>query len=163
MHVEDAQPVEEIVAEPSGGHLGHQIAVGRGDEPDVGLEGRRPADALELPLLQHAEELDLHRGGELADLVEEERAIGRQLEASGLLPVGPGEGAALVTEQLGFEQRVGQRRAVDRHERAVGARTAVVDGTGDQLLPRPALPGDQHGRLGARHLGRPGERLAKER
>ena len=163
VHVEDAQPVEEIVAEPAGRHLGRQIAVGGGDEPDIGLERRGPPDPLELSLLQHAEQLDLDRGGELADLVEEERAVGRQLEAPGLLPVRPGEGAALVAEQLGLEQRVGQRRAVDRHEGAVGARAGVVDGAGDQLLPRPALPGDQHGGLGARHLGRPGERLAQER
>jgi hypothetical protein len=59
-------------------------------------------------------------GGELSDLVEEERSVRRQLEASGLLPVRPGEGAALCrTARL--EQRVGQRRAVDLRRRAVGA------------------------------------------
>jgi hypothetical protein len=52
VHVEDVEPVEEIVAEAAGRHLGHQIAVGRGDEADVGLERRRSPDALELSLLQ---------------------------------------------------------------------------------------------------------------
>ena len=163
VHVEDAQPVEEIVAEPPGRHLGHQVTVGGGDQAEIGLERRGPPDPLELSLLKHSEELDLHRGGELSDLVEEERSVGRQLEASGLLPVRPGEGAALVAEQLGLEQRVGQRRAVDRDEGAVGAGAGVVNGAGDQFLPRPALPGEQHRRLRSRHLSRPGQRLAQER
>jgi len=37
VHVEDAQPVEEVAAEAAGGHLGRQIAVRRGDQPDIGL------------------------------------------------------------------------------------------------------------------------------
>ena len=59
VHVKNAQPVEEVVAEPSGSHLGHQIPVGGSDKADVGLEGRRPSDPLELSLLQHAEDLRL--------------------------------------------------------------------------------------------------------
>ena len=40
------------------------------------------ADALELPLLQHAQQLDLHGRGEVADLVQEERAAVGHLEAA---------------------------------------------------------------------------------
>ena len=98
MHVEDAEAIEEVGAELSGGHLGVQIPVRRGDQTDVGLERRCTAESLELTLLQHTEQLDLHRGGEIADLVEEERAAGRQLEAPGLLPVRARERAALVAE-----------------------------------------------------------------
>jgi hypothetical protein len=47
------------------------ITVGRGDQADIGLERRRSPEPLGLPLLQHAEELRLHRGRELTDLVEE--------------------------------------------------------------------------------------------
>ena len=45
------------------------------------------------------------------------------------LPVGAGEGAPLVAEQLALEQRLGQRRAVDRARTAPSPRAlAVVDG-----------------------------------
>ncbi len=50
-----------------------------------------------------------------------------------------------MAEQLGLEQRLGQGRAVHRHERAVGARARVVDGPGDQLLARARLALDEHG------------------
>ena len=160
--VEDAQPVEEVAPEPAGGHLGRQVAVGGGEEPDIGLEGGGPPDPLVLALLEHAEELHLDRGGEVPDLVEEEGAPGGQLEAPGLLPVRPREGPPLVAEQLGLEQGVGEGRAVDRHEGAVGPGAGVMDGAGHQLLPRPALARHQHGGLGGGHLGGPGERLAQE-
>src|SRR5579872_2781199 len=68
---DDVEPVVEVLAEPSGRHLGHQIAIGGGDDPHVGLRGV-PTDRLVLAFLQDAEELHLHGGRELADLVEEE-------------------------------------------------------------------------------------------
>ena len=37
------------------------------------------ADPLERPLLEHAEQLDLDAGGEVADFVEEDRAARRPL------------------------------------------------------------------------------------
>ena len=46
------------------------------------LIGFVAAHALELSLLKHAEQLDLRRSGYLADLVEEERAAVRLLEAA---------------------------------------------------------------------------------
>ena len=55
-----------------------------------------------------------------------------------------GERAALVAEQLALEQRLGQRGAVQLHERALGARAALVDRGRDQLLAGAALAGDQH-------------------
>jgi hypothetical protein len=71
VHVENAQPIEEVGAESPGGHLGRQIPVRRGDQADIGLERRCPAKPLELPLLQHTEELDLHRSAEFAFAVSD--------------------------------------------------------------------------------------------
>ena len=163
MHVKHAQPVEEVTAEPPGGHVGRQIAVRRGDQADIGLQRCCPTEPLELSLLQHTEELDLHGGGEFADLVEKERSVGRQFKAPGLLTVRTGEGAPLVAKELRLQEGVGQCRAVDRDEGPVGPGTGVVNRTGDQFLPRPALSSEQHGRFRARHLSRPGERLAQQR
>src|SRR2546422_11195418 len=62
------------------------------------------------------------------------------------------ERALLVAEQLRLEQRLGQRRAVHRDERAATPRRAPVDGAGDELLARAALALDEHGGGAVRHL-----------
>ena len=54
------------------------------------------------------------------------------LEQPLLVAVGAGEGAAHVAEELRFEQRLGQRAAVERHERALAPQRVEVD--------RPARP-----------------------
>ena len=77
---DDVDAVEQILAEPPFGDRFRQILVGRGDHADVGLQLLEPADAAEPPLLQHAQQLHLHDGAHLADLVEEDRALLGDLE-----------------------------------------------------------------------------------
>ena len=104
------------------------------DEPHVRRDRLRAAEPLELALLQHAQQLDLRREVELADLVEKERAAFGQLEPPLLRRVGAGERALLVAEQLRLDQVLRQRRAAHLDERLFGARRVVVDGVGDQFL-----------------------------
>ena len=87
----DVQAVVQVLAEPAGGDLLGQVAVGGRDDAGVGAEGLGPADPLELALLEDAEDLGLGRQRQLADLVEEDRPAGGALEPAGLLPVGAGE------------------------------------------------------------------------
>ena len=101
-------------------------------------------------LLERAQNLRLQRQRQVADLVEKQRAAVRQLELAGLARHRAGEGALLVAEELGLEQVVGNRRAVDRHERAVGPRAQRVQRPREQLLARAALPFEQHRRIRAR-------------
>ena len=61
-----------------------------------------------------------------------------------------GERALLVAEQLGLEQVLRDRRAVDRDKRAVGARTERVERAREQLLAGAALAFEQHRRVGRR-------------
>ena len=90
---DDVDPVEEVLAEGPFLHLLPEVLVRRADDPHVdGLLGV-PADAPDDALLKGAEELDLHRDGGLADLVEEERPPFGFLEEPLLLPDRPGEGA----------------------------------------------------------------------
>src|SRR5512142_2523822 len=89
---DDVEPVVQVLAEPALGHVLGQVAVGRRADAGVGAEDLGPADALELPALEDAEQLGLGRGGQLADLVEEDRAPGGALEPAGAAAVGPGEG-----------------------------------------------------------------------
>ena len=83
-HRHDLQAEEQVLAEAARGDLVLEIAVGRGDDAHVDLDGLGRADAPDLALLQHAQELHLHLGADLADLVEEQRAAVRLLEEAAL-------------------------------------------------------------------------------
>ena len=113
------QPEVQILAELLRRHARPQLLVGRGDDAHVDVQRLRAADALEPPLLERAQNLGLQRERQVADFVEEQRAVMRELELAGLARHGAGKGALLVAEELGLEQVVGNRRAVDRDERAV--------------------------------------------
>src|SRR5204862_3799730 len=63
-----------------------------------------------------------------------------------------GEGALLVTEQLALDQLRRNRRAVELHERPVGASAVLVDRARDELLAGAVLPGDEHAARARRGL-----------
>ena len=111
-----------------------------------------PPDALELALLQHAQELDLRGQVDVADLVEEQRAALGQLEAALLPLLRAGERALLVAEELGFDQALRQRGAADLDERLLGPQRVVVNGVRDELLAGARLAADEHRRVRRRHL-----------
>ena len=127
--------------------------MGRGDDPDVGADRGAAADRGELALLQDAQQPGLRLERHVADLVEEQRAALRLLEAPGRACRRAGEGALLVAEQLALDQLARDRRHVDRDERAVAALAVVVQRAGDQLLAGAALAGDQHGEVGVHQPG----------
>src|SRR5262249_45102492 len=103
-------------------------------------------------------------------------AAGRLREPPDLRRDGPGEGAPLVAEELRFEELLGKRGTVDRDERLSGARGAVVDEPGDDLLAGAGLARDEDRGLGrgdaadllqdvlppARYPGHPGASLGLE-
>jgi len=71
-----------------------------------------PANALDDAFLQEAQELRLQRQGQIADLVQKQRAfISRFDLAQGLL-YRTGKSALLISKQLAFEQRIGNGRTV---------------------------------------------------
>src|SRR5690606_8281616 len=123
----DGDAVEEVSAEPALSDLLLEVLVRGRDDADV--DGARVilAEPPDLALLEGAQELDLERGRHLAELVEEECAAGGRLEEAGLVTLGAGEGASTVAEELGLEQRLGDRAAVERDERLVGALAVRVD------------------------------------
>ena len=85
------------------------------------LERARAAQPLELLFLKHAQDLRLRALAHVPDLVEEERAAVGLLEPADAQPVGARERALLVAEELGLEQVLLQRRAVDLDERTFGS------------------------------------------
>src|SRR5882672_4699756 len=73
----------------------------------------------------------------------------RELEPPGLARGGAGEGAFLMSEQLGLEQVLGDRRAVDRDKWTVGPGAQRMQCAREQFLSRAALTLDQYRRVGA--------------
>ena len=137
--VEHVQPIVEVGAELAPCHRIVQVPVGRRDHAHVGPHRARAAQAHELALLQHAQELRLRGGRHLGDFVEKQHAARRQLNLTGLGLLRAGEGAALESEQLRFEQLLRQGRAVDRDERTAAPRRAAVDEPGHDFLAGPRL------------------------
>ncbi len=130
-----------------------KIHVRGGDETGVGMDRSRAAEPLELPLLQNAQQLGLQLQRRLPNLVEEDRPSAGQLEPADSLGDGARECTFFVAEQLALEQPSRDRRAVAFHEGVRSTTALVVDGSGDQLLPRPRLAADEDGGVGGRdHL-----------
>ena len=98
-------------------------------------------------LVEGPEELGLHVRAQLAQLVQEDGAAVGLLEQAGARGLRAGEGAALVAEQLGLQEGIGDRRAVDRQETSGPAGAGVVDGARHELLARAALAQDHHARV----------------
>ena len=141
----NAQAVIQVGTKSSGTHLSRQVAVGGGDHPHVDAVFAIRTDPLQLPTLQHAQQLGLDRQRQLAHLVEKQAAAIGQLELAAALAHGPGKGATHMTEQLALHQRIGQRRTVDTDQRALRTWRSRVDRLSHQLLANPGLASDQHG------------------
>src|SRR5204863_9583669 len=137
---EDVDAEEEVFAERAALDRFFDVAVRRADHAHVDIDRRRAADALEAPLLQHAQDLRLHAESELADLVEKNRSHVGKLELSELPRRRAGKRALLMSEQFILDERLRNRRAVDRDERPVAARGELMDRAREQLFPRPRLP-----------------------
>ena len=120
----------------------------RRHHPHVDLGELRRAEALDLLALEDAEELRLQLEGQLADLVEEDRAAVGRLERAGALPVGAGERAPLVTEELGLDQVLADRAAVHDDEGLAGAWAVLVDrARAASSFPVPVSPTMMQARL----------------
>ena len=123
--VDDVQAVEQVLAErPLLDHVS-QVAIGRGDHAHVDdSPAAVGADFLELAGLEESQKEALHPKRHLAHFVQEDRSHVGRLELAWLVPIGAGEAALDVAEELGLEQCLGQAGAVDGREDMAGARTA---------------------------------------
>ncbi len=146
---DDVEPIVEVLAELPLAHQGLEVAVGGGQHADVDANRLVAAEPLDRPLLQRAQQLGLQLQRHVADLVEVERAAVGQLELAEASLLGVGEGATLVAEHLGFQERAGNGRAGDGDERPARPPAVVMDGAGHQLLAGARLAAQQHGHVAA--------------
>ena len=142
-----AEAEGEVVAERALAHHGLEVAVRRGDHAHVDLDRVVGPDADHLAGLERAQQVGLRREGHVADLVQEERAAGRRLEAALAAGGRAGEGPLLVAEELALEHALRERGAVERDERSAPPRPGPVKRLGDELLARAALATDENRRV----------------
>ena len=69
----------------------------------------------------------------------------RQFELADLARARPGVSAALVAEEFVLHQPFGNRRAVQRHKRMLGARAEMMNRAREKFLARAAFAQQQHG------------------
>jgi hypothetical protein len=119
--LEHTQPVVQVLAELTALHRAVEIAVGRRDQPDIHLDQARAAEAHELTLLEHAQQLGLDGQCHLADFVEEQHAPVGLFDAAWLGGDGASKCPAFVAEQLRLEQLVRKRSAVDGDKGSMAA------------------------------------------
>ena len=122
--------------------------VGGGDATEIDLDLLVAADAGDLVVLQHAQQIGLRLQADVADLVEKNRAAFGDLKFPFLAILGAGERSLFVAEQLAFQQRFGQRAAMDHHQWMITPRAGIVDGASHQFFSRAAFAGDQHRGIG---------------
>jgi len=147
----DLEAIKEVAAEfLFRDHFG-QIAIGGGDETHVDEDGARAAQALNLALLQGAQQFRLQIERQLAHLIEKERAFVRQLQAADFARNGAGKRALLVAEQLALQQAGGNGRAIQLDKGALAARAQAMDGARQQFFAGSRLALDEHGGIGGRH------------
>src|SRR6266508_6277083 len=140
----------EVLAKVPVGDGAAKVDASRGDEHDVDGFCARAAEATDTAVLEDGEKLALERSGQQSDLVEEQRAAVRSLEKTRFGVTSVGEGSALVAEEFGLEQGLGNRGAIDVEEGIVAARRGLMKRARQQPLARPGLPEDQDGRQMAR-------------
>ena len=124
----------------------HQLErpVGRGHDPHVHRLLLHRAKPAHLAVFEHFQNLGLHGGLKVADLVEEQGTAAGGLDQPELALPGVGERAALMAEQLVLDEVGRQRGAVQLDEWPRSPSAATMQCLGHQLLAGAGLPDDQH-------------------
>jgi hypothetical protein len=102
--------------------------IGHCDDPDVDRNRARAAQALELAVLEHSQQLGLKLRRQLADLIQKKGSAVGHFEATHPFGLGPGKGAFLVAEQFAFDQVCRQGRAIDFDQGPGVAGAQLVNG-----------------------------------
>ena len=111
-----------------------QVAGSGGEHPDIHLSGLPRPHRANLPLLQDAQQFDLHGQGQFTDLIEKDGGAIGNLKQPFSVGLGSCEGPPDMAELLAFQQGFRDRAAVHRHHLGGAAGRAVVDAVGDHLF-----------------------------
>src|SRR3546814_8127076 len=132
-----------------------------GNNADIDALADRPADHLDLAVVDEFDEFRLSFERDAFDMVDDDAAAVGFDQAPDLAVEGARKGAALVPEQPRSDQAGRYRRAVDHDQRAAGAGRRAVDRAGKDFLAGAGLAFDHHRNARARRLGGDRQRAAE--
>ena len=172
----DVEAVKQVLAEGAVLDTLFQVLMGSRNHAHIGLDGPMTAHAVKVAVAQHPQQAGLQIKRHVANFIEEQGAAVGLFKATPAHGLCTGESAALVPEQLGLEQVLGDGRGVDGHKRPCGAWRVLVQRACHQFFARTRLTRDHdgdvalaqaangtkhilHGRGLAQHLGRVGHAL----
>src|SRR5271165_7056729 len=97
------------------------------NQTNVNLDGLCTSEAFKLLFLQGAQQFRLQIHGDVADLVEKQSAVIRQLKPASLLDERPCESTLFMAEQFTFHQTRRNCRAVQAHKCALTPWTEIMN------------------------------------
>src|SRR5215208_4075402 len=100
MNRHDFQPVVKVLAESAFLYGAVEIAIRRGEKPDVEVDGPVRTETLEGAILEDPQELGLCGRSQLADLVQKDRSAVGVLDLSDAALGRAREGASLVAKHF---------------------------------------------------------------
>jgi hypothetical protein len=159
--------VEEVGTKTSLLDGAPKVGVRRTDQTHVDFVLSFTADSTNLPGFEHTQQPCLNIDRQLGHLVQKQRAAVRLLERAAVGPRCTSECTAFMSEELAFDQLPGKPSRIDRHERALNSRTALVQDASNVLLAYASLTANQNRPLEpsvavclgnrGQHLGRLGD------
>src|SRR5262249_7601572 len=135
----NGEAMEEIVPKAARLHFLVEISPRRSEEANVDGNRPIPAEPSHIGTLDDAEQLRLEGDVEVADLVDEERPLVRELEDTLPCVERARIRAALVAEELRLDQVRRHRRAVEDDEWLRSARPHFVERLGEDFLTGACL------------------------
>ena len=150
LECDDVQAVVQVFTELTDFGQAFEIPVGRGDQAHIHFLRLHGAHAANFAFLQHPKQPRLGFKRQFTDFIEKQRPAIGSLDQPGASGAGAGKRPFFVAEQFGFDQRFGNRSAVHRDHRCLGAFRQVVQCAGDQLLAGTGLALNQDIGVGGR-------------
>ncbi|MNG99463.1 hypothetical protein D3C79_586340 [compost metagenome] len=143
LKLEHGKAVVEVFAKALLMHQRLEVTVGGGDHAPGEVAVFATAQRTVLAGFKHTQQLRLQGQWQLAHFIEKQRARTGHLQVPCPLANGPGECPSRMTEQLRFEQTLGDRPAIEVDER-LAWRTQAMQSLGDDFLASPGGATDQH-------------------
>src|ERR1700685_3401468 len=121
------EPVKQILAELIVADHQRQIPMGRRDKANVNMNGLVAPQPLELMFLQRAQQLRLQLQTNVANFIQEQRAVIGNFKTAAFLHQSAGERTLLMSEQFACDKPGWNSSAIETHERPVSSWTKVMD------------------------------------
>ena len=125
-------------------HLLTQVAVGGRQHPHINPQAAIVADALNIAILQHPQQLGLERQRKLANFIEEQRPVVRHFKFTAAVADRPGKRPFDVAKQLALRHALRQGRAVEIDQRIGRPRRPLMHRFRHQLFAGAGLAANQH-------------------